>query len=224
MGDGQEIVDLHPVCLRFAADVLVEGQRAVDKWQLVVVDIRQPAEFAEKAARLELQVPWQRGRIERGLLHLRCGFACDRVGRGVEHHIALKERVDRRGRVQLHRALEYVPPSGASAARLARRLVVIGKDCLAHQPDGRIEDARHNLLLRLGHPVYLLLQLLHLLLHLCGGRLRLIRRSRGSSLRAAHLRLQLFNQLLLLLNRLFLLFQGFLKGFYAIVQGLGERA
>ena len=73
MRDRQQEVELYPVCLRFAADVLIEHQRTIHEGQFMIVDVRQPAELAEEPPGLERQVPRQRGRLDRSLFH-RCAW------------------------------------------------------------------------------------------------------------------------------------------------------
>ena len=43
---------------------------------------------------LKRQVPRKRSRLEGSFFHLRCGFASNRVGRGVDHRIATRKRIN----------------------------------------------------------------------------------------------------------------------------------
>src|SRR5271157_2428236 len=118
MRDRQQVVDLYPVCLRFATDILVENERAVHEGEFMIVDIRQPTEFAKKLSRFYRQVPRQRGRDDRSLFHRCVGFSGGRVDTGIEHHITTRKWIDRRGRVQLYRTLQHAEPARLATARL----------------------------------------------------------------------------------------------------------
>ena len=57
MRNGEQVVDLDPVGLRFPADIAVEDQRTIHKRQFMIVDVRQPTKLTEEPPALERQIP-----------------------------------------------------------------------------------------------------------------------------------------------------------------------
>ena len=66
--NGQEPVQLRAIGPGLAANVLVEDQRAIDEWQLVIVDVRELAKFAEEPAGLQFEIPGQGSSLQGRLL------------------------------------------------------------------------------------------------------------------------------------------------------------
>src|SRR5262249_24027205 len=79
---------LDAIGLGFPADVVVERCRAIDEWQIVIVELREPAEIGEVAPSLDREVVGQRGRDDRSLLDL------DPVVRAVDDGVTAREWID----------------------------------------------------------------------------------------------------------------------------------